>query len=117
MPKVVRFHELGGPEALKFEEQPTRQPEAGEVRIRVQAVGPTVPKPSTPAASTSSSHASPPASVTKPQASSKRSVPASSQALIGRAVATVPGFSINDYQCSAKRRSYPSRTSRRIRKS
>jgi NADPH2:quinone reductase len=39
MPKVVRFYELAGPEALKFEEQPIRQPKAGEVRIRVQAVG------------------------------------------------------------------------------
>jgi NADPH:quinone reductase-like Zn-dependent oxidoreductase len=39
MPKVVRFHQLGGPEVLKFEEQPSRQPKAGEVRIRVQAVG------------------------------------------------------------------------------
>ena len=39
MPKVVRFHQLGGPEVLKFEDQPSRQPKAGEVRIRVQAVG------------------------------------------------------------------------------
>ena len=39
MPKVVRFHQLGGPEVLKFEDQPSREPNAGEVRIRVQAVG------------------------------------------------------------------------------
>jgi NADPH:quinone reductase-like Zn-dependent oxidoreductase len=39
MPKVVRFHQLGGPEVLRFEDQPTREPKAGEVRIRVQAVG------------------------------------------------------------------------------
>lgn len=39
MPKVVRFHQLGGPEVLKFEDQPSRQPKGGEVRIRVQAVG------------------------------------------------------------------------------
>jgi len=39
MPKVVRFHQLGGPEVLKFEDQPSPQLKAGEVRIRVQAVG------------------------------------------------------------------------------
>ncbi|MCU1313850.1 MAG: oxidoreductase, zinc-binding dehydrogenase family, partial [Acidobacteriaceae bacterium] len=39
MPKVVRFHQLGGPEVLRFEEQPSRQPGPGEVRLRVQAVG------------------------------------------------------------------------------
>ena len=39
MPKVVRFHQLGGPEVLKFEDQPARHPQAGEVRIRVKAVG------------------------------------------------------------------------------
>jgi NADPH:quinone reductase-like Zn-dependent oxidoreductase len=39
MPKVVRFHQLGGPEVLRLEDQPTREPKAGEVRIRVQAVG------------------------------------------------------------------------------
>ncbi len=39
MPKVVRFHQLGGPEVLQFEEEPQRQPGKGEVRLRVQAVG------------------------------------------------------------------------------
>jgi NADPH:quinone reductase-like Zn-dependent oxidoreductase len=39
MPKVVRFHQLGGPEVLTFEDQPVRVPQAGEVRLRVQAVG------------------------------------------------------------------------------
>jgi NADPH:quinone reductase-like Zn-dependent oxidoreductase len=39
MPKVVRFHQLGGPEVLKFEDQASRDPKTGEVRIRVQAVG------------------------------------------------------------------------------
>ncbi len=39
MPKVVRFHQLGGPEVLTFEDSPSREPNAGEVRIRVQAVG------------------------------------------------------------------------------
>lgn len=39
MPRIVRFHELGGPEVLKFEEQPSKQPGKGEVRLKVQAAG------------------------------------------------------------------------------
>ncbi len=39
MPKIVRFHELGGPEKLQFEEIPQQRPGPGEVRIRVQASG------------------------------------------------------------------------------
>src|SRR5580692_5289205 len=39
MPTVVRFHELGGPENLKFEQIPQQQPGEGEVRLKVQASG------------------------------------------------------------------------------
>jgi NADPH:quinone reductase-like Zn-dependent oxidoreductase len=39
MPTIVRFHELGGPEVLKFEEAPAQKPGKGEARIRVQAAG------------------------------------------------------------------------------
>lgn len=39
MPKIVRFHQTGGPENLKIEEAPTRQPGEGELRLRVEAVG------------------------------------------------------------------------------
>ena len=39
MPTVIRFHELGGPEVLKFEEVPKPQPGPREVRLKVQAVG------------------------------------------------------------------------------
>jgi NADPH:quinone reductase-like Zn-dependent oxidoreductase len=39
MPKVVRFHELGGPEVLRIEESPSRTPGKGEVKLRVQASG------------------------------------------------------------------------------
>ena len=39
MPKIVRFHQLGGPENLKIEDVPSQQPGKGEVRLRVQAVG------------------------------------------------------------------------------
>ena len=39
MPKIIRFDELGGPEVLKIEEETSKQPGKGEVRLRVQAVG------------------------------------------------------------------------------
>jgi NADPH:quinone reductase-like Zn-dependent oxidoreductase len=39
MPKIIRFDRLGGPEVLKIQEEPTKQPGNGEVRIKVQAVG------------------------------------------------------------------------------
>ncbi len=39
MPRIIRFHETGGPEVLKLEEVATQLPGPGEVRMRVQAVG------------------------------------------------------------------------------
>jgi NADPH:quinone reductase-like Zn-dependent oxidoreductase len=39
MPKIVRFHSIGGPENLKLEEVPSREPGQGEAKLRVQAVG------------------------------------------------------------------------------
>lgn len=39
MSKVVRFHEYGGPEKLRIEELDVGDPGAGEVRIRVEAIG------------------------------------------------------------------------------
>jgi NADPH:quinone reductase-like Zn-dependent oxidoreductase len=39
MPKIVRFHEVGGPEVLKIEELLAPQPQKGEVRIKVDAIG------------------------------------------------------------------------------
>jgi NADPH:quinone reductase-like Zn-dependent oxidoreductase len=35
---MVRFHEVGGPEGLRIEEGPLKQPGKGEVRLKVQAV-------------------------------------------------------------------------------
>ncbi|MEO6982377.1 MAG: zinc-dependent alcohol dehydrogenase family protein, partial [Edaphobacter sp.] len=37
--KIVRFHKLGGPEVLQFDELPLPEPGAGEIRLRVQAIG------------------------------------------------------------------------------
>jgi len=39
MPKIVRFHQIGGPENLKLEDAPSAEPGKGEVRLRVQAAG------------------------------------------------------------------------------
>jgi NADPH:quinone reductase-like Zn-dependent oxidoreductase len=37
--KIVRFHELGGPEVLKIEDAPTRELAPDEARLKVQAMG------------------------------------------------------------------------------
>jgi NADPH:quinone reductase-like Zn-dependent oxidoreductase len=37
--KIVRFHKIGGPEVLQFDELPLPEPAQGEVRIRVKAIG------------------------------------------------------------------------------
>jgi NADPH:quinone reductase-like Zn-dependent oxidoreductase len=39
MPQIVRFHQLGGPKNLVFEDASSQQPGKGEVRLRVQASG------------------------------------------------------------------------------
>ena len=39
MPKAIRFNQVGGPEVLHFEDMPGRQPNAGEVLLKVEAVG------------------------------------------------------------------------------
>ena len=39
MPKIVRFHETGGPEVLKIEDLPLAQPGESEVRLNVEAIG------------------------------------------------------------------------------
>jgi NADPH:quinone reductase-like Zn-dependent oxidoreductase len=39
MARVVRFHETGGPEVLKIEELDVHPPSAGEIQIRIHALG------------------------------------------------------------------------------
>jgi NADPH:quinone reductase-like Zn-dependent oxidoreductase len=39
MAKIVRFHQIGGPDVLKVEEAPSREPGKGEAKLRVQAIG------------------------------------------------------------------------------
>src|SRR5262245_18458591 len=39
MAKIARFDKIGGPEVLKIEDVPSREPSKGEVILRVQALG------------------------------------------------------------------------------
>jgi NADPH:quinone reductase-like Zn-dependent oxidoreductase len=39
MSRIVRFHQLGGPEVLQIEDEPSRVPGKEEVKLRVQASG------------------------------------------------------------------------------
>jgi NADPH:quinone reductase-like Zn-dependent oxidoreductase len=39
MSKMVRLHELGGPEVLKIDQETSKQPGKGEVRLQVLAAG------------------------------------------------------------------------------
>ena len=39
MPKIIRFHETGGADALKIEDLPLTEPGEGEVRLKVEAIG------------------------------------------------------------------------------
>ena len=43
MPRVVRFHQTGGPEVLQIETIDVPPPGAGEVRMAVKALGLTAP--------------------------------------------------------------------------
>lgn len=39
MPKIVRFYEFGSADVLKLEDEPLKEPGAGEVRLKVEAIG------------------------------------------------------------------------------
>lgn len=39
MPKIMRFHETGGPEVLRLEELPLQEPGAREIRLKIEAMG------------------------------------------------------------------------------
>jgi NADPH:quinone reductase-like Zn-dependent oxidoreductase len=39
MPRIVRFHETGDADVLRLDELPLAKPEAGEVRLKVEAIG------------------------------------------------------------------------------
>ena len=97
MPKVVRFHQTGSPENLKIEELPTRKPGQNEVVLRVEAVG----------LNRAESLYYRELYVEKPALPSRLGYeavgvvtgvgPGVDQSWIGKRVATVPGFSQNQY--------------------
>ena len=39
MPKIVRFHQTGAADVLKLEDMPLSEPDRGEVRLKVEAIG------------------------------------------------------------------------------
>ena len=39
MPKIVRFHKTGSADVLQIEDLPLQEPKAGEVRLKVEAIG------------------------------------------------------------------------------
>ncbi|GLS43824.1 quinone oxidoreductase family protein [Methylobacterium brachythecii] len=39
MPKAIRIHEYGGPEAMSYEDVPTQEPGPGQIRVRQTAIG------------------------------------------------------------------------------
>jgi NADPH:quinone reductase-like Zn-dependent oxidoreductase len=97
MPRVVRFHRAGGPEVLEFEEHPLRQPKAGEVLLRVQAVGLN-------RAELMYMHGQYleqprlPSGIGYEASGVVEAVgPAVEESWVGRSVSTLPGFSMNDY--------------------
>jgi NADPH:quinone reductase-like Zn-dependent oxidoreductase len=97
MPKVVRFDQLGGPEVLKFEEQASREPKAREVRIRVQAVGLNRAE-ALYARGQYLEQPRLPSGLGYEAAGIIEAVgPDVDRTWIGHKIATVPGFSLNDY--------------------
>src|SRR5215831_8128107 len=97
MGRTVRFHEVGGPEVLRIEEETPKQPGRGEVRLKVQAVGLNraelmffrghyIEPPKLPAGL--GYEAAGVVEVVGPGVENN---------LVGKRVATIPSFSMNDY--------------------
>jgi NADPH:quinone reductase-like Zn-dependent oxidoreductase len=110
MSKIVRFYELGGPEKLKLEDGPAQEPKEGEVRLRVHATGlnraellymaghyfeqPKLPS-----------------RIGYEAAGVVEAVgPGVDKSLVGKKVATVPGYSMNDYGVLGEEAVVPSRS-------
>ena len=97
MPKIIRFEKFGGPEVLRFKEETSKQPGKGEVRLKVQAAGLNraesmffhgqyVEQPKLPGGI--GYEASGVVAAVGPDVD---------KSWIGKAVATIPSFSMNDY--------------------
>ena len=102
MPKAVRFHTLGGPEVLRFEDVSIRHPVAGEVRIAVEAVGLN-------RAESMYYHGAYFEQPVLPSGIGYEAVgrvtavgPDGDSSMIGTRVATIPGYSMNSYPVLAE---------------
>ena len=97
MPKIVRFHAVGGPEVLRVEEEAPKQPGKGEVRLKVQAVGLNRAE----SMFIRGQYLEPPklpAGVGYEAAGVVEAVgPDVDKKWIGKQVSTIPAFSMNDY--------------------
>jgi len=107
MSKSIRFHKLGGPEVLQFEETEIPVPGKGEVRLRVEAVG----------LNHSEGAYFHGTYVEQPKLPSKLGYeavgiveavgPGVDAGLIGKRLASIPGFSMNDYGVLAEQAILP----------
>jgi NADPH:quinone reductase-like Zn-dependent oxidoreductase len=97
MSSIVRFHQLGGPEVLHIEDAPLQQPGKGEVRLRVRAAGLNRAE----ALFTRGQYLEQPKLPARIGYESAGVVDAVGQGVdqgwLGKEVATVPAFSLNDY--------------------
>ena len=95
--RVVRFHEIGGPEVLKIEEVEVPPPGKGEVQIRVHALGLNRAEVMFRMGLTSPTPDSRPGTATRRRGRSPRSAKGVEGFKIGDAVSVIPGFDLNDY--------------------
>lgn len=102
MPKAIRFDQLGGPEVLKFEDIPERKPAAGEVLLKVEAVGLN-------RAESMYYHGQYMEQVTLPSGLGYEGLgtvtvvgPDVDSSLVGKRFGTIPGFSMNQYPVLAE---------------
>ena len=102
MPKAIRFNQLGGPEVLRIEDLPERQPGPGEVQLKVEAVGLN-------RAESMYYHGIYMEKVNLPSGLGYEAVgkviavgPEVDPTLIGKRFGTIPGFSMNQYPVLAE---------------
>lgn len=96
MSKIIRFREVGGPEVLKIEEETPKQPGKSEVRLKVQAVG--LNRAETLFFRGQYEPPKLPAGVGWEAAGVVEAVgPDVDKNWVGKRVATIPSFSMNDY--------------------
>jgi NADPH2:quinone reductase len=102
MPKAIRFNQLGGPEVLHIENQPERRPGPGEVLLKVEAVGLN-------RAESMYYHGFYMEKVNLPSGLGYEALgrviavgPEVDPTLVGKRLATIPGFSMNQYPVLAE---------------